>query len=552
MIKATKLFFLSLSILSLGSFFLGTVFSKVTEVQATVSSGSRWGNWTDTSSCVTEICGTTQGTKSQVRTCVTGGCSHECTLAYQQCDKVCPTVTWSTSQQYCPSGSSYYTSCDDHRPCKKKIDGRWKYADKITETFGPITFEYNKSSDPNKCHRPNGSSLGVPTWAIDDFNDDNKEWKNVIEVNCRQIPAQSQTRTVECNNASVIACPTATPTTPQATPTVPEATPTSEPTGEPTATPTDNPEVSPTPTEVIEVTPVPTATDAPHVGGDDGGGSSNDPSAPQCNDADPGVPVNLRVTALGGGKVRLDWEAAPGPHNTYAIAYGPSIGTYLYGDPNVGNVTTYTVSALTPGGKYCFYVQAQNGCRGGSPSNVVCSGQAVGGLNILGVSDNYNPLVDGIKQSYGGQILGEATELAGTAEVTFSTDKLPSGNILDTDHIISIPAIGLKQNVYLPQMIGDQLVVGHHEVLSATVEGTQLYYGHNATDVFGALYKVNSGDKIVVSKNGIDLTYKVIEKEYVLKSNVAAVKSDKNEIVLMTCSYSQPDYRILVKASLIN
>ena len=42
-----------------------------------------------------------------------------------------------------------------------------------TETFGPITVQYGlRSQDPNHCHRPNGQDLGVPSWAMHDYNDD--------------------------------------------------------------------------------------------------------------------------------------------------------------------------------------------------------------------------------------------------------------------------------------------------------------------------------------------------------------------------------------------
>lgn len=334
---------------------------------------------------------------------------------------------------------------------------------------------------------------------------------------------------------------------PQSTPTPTTCPPTSTPTNTPINTPTSTP--TPTPTQEITGTPVPTPTSAPNVGGGDNGGGN--PGAPACNDADPGAPSNLRATALGGGKVRLDWDNAPGPHTSYAVAYGPSIGNYIYGDPNVGNVTTYTVKALNPGGKYCFYVQAQNGCRGGSPSNVVCSNQGAGSLQILGVSDNFNPLVHGIRESYGGEILGATTELASTAEVTYSDDKLPSGNTLDEAHSISISKIGVDQAVYLPQKIGDELVVGQHEVLYTTLNHAQFYYGHNATDVFGGLYKLNTGDKLSVTKNGKVQNYVITKTDFVKKDNVDAVKADSDQVILMTCSYTQPDYRILVTASLI-
>ncbi len=309
-------------------------------------------------------------------------------------------------------------------------------------------------------------------------------------------------------------------------------------------------EINSTPTSTPTSTPIPTATPTSSPSNNENSNNNNNPGAPTCNDADPGAPTNLRVTALGGGKVRLDWDNAPGPHSGYTVAYGPSIGNYIYGDQNVGNVTSYIVKSLNPGGKYCFYVQAQNGCRGGSPSNVVCSNQGTGSLKILGATSNYNPLVDGIKNSYGGEILGTSTELMHTAEIVYSQEKLPSGNIIDENMTISIPKIGLNQPIYHPQKIGDDLTVGHHEVLQTNIDKSSVYYGHNGYDVFGLLYKVKIGDVITLTNSNIDSKYLVTSTQFVHKSQVEVLKSQDNQIVLVTCSFTQPDYRIIVKASI--
>jgi hypothetical protein len=151
------------------------------------------------------------------------------------CDKDCPTVTWSGDSRVvtdvegytrhhhwvtddCSTDQADYTS-HTTKACRwpQKIHGQWHYDDALpahwgnwetgkcpshssgtcaeeyvppvthTETFGPITFKYDKSCDPNKCHRPTGSSLGVPSWAMSDFNAQNPEWLNQIDVNCRPV-----------------------------------------------------------------------------------------------------------------------------------------------------------------------------------------------------------------------------------------------------------------------------------------------------------------------------------------------------------------------------
>ena len=138
----------------------------------------------------------------------------------------------------------------------------------------------------------------------------------------------------------------------------------------------------------------------------------------------------------------------------------------------------------------------------------------------------------------------------GTAEVVYSTDKLPSGNTLLEGRSISIPAIGVNQPLYQPQIIADQLAVGQHEVLNTTVNGSNVFYGHNGYDVFGSLYKVVKGDQVIVVGGNQKSVYTVTSTDFVPKSDVDILKTDVNQIVLVTCSFTQPDYRIVVKASL--
>jgi LPXTG-site transpeptidase (sortase) family protein len=511
-------------------------------------------------------------------------------------------ATWAPDTYKCPIG---YENNPGHTNCRKWIDDTYKT---INHNVNVV---YEKSNDPHKCHRPSDDTLR-DTYGMDhdtrlDFKDVNSEWKDVMKTNCNQVVKDSANRTVSCNNAPIFACPTQSPSPtpteseptetptecpetyscgeclnypnhgsmcsrsmygycsehyecgggsdnwkcscsdPTATPTEAEPTPTQ---GEPTPTPSED--VTPTPTLIEDNTPTPTS--ASNVGGDNSGGNGN-PGAPVCNDTKPGTPSLLSAIWTGSDQVKLIWTHAADPHTSYLIAYGPKEGEYPYGNPNVGNSDNYTVGSLTPGAQYCFYVQAQNNCMPGDRSNAICVNQrpSVGGSDVLGTTDNYNPLVVGIKESYGGEILGEATQLAATAEVGYSQAKLPSGNTLDAGHLISIPAIGVNQNIYLPQKIGDELTVGHHEVLFTTFNGVNFYYGHNATDVFGSLFKLRMGDKITLTKNDKVADYQITKTEFISENDVKAVKTDdSNQIVLMTCSYTIPDHRILVIASPVN
>ncbi|HOZ80969.1 MAG TPA: fibronectin type III domain-containing protein [Candidatus Woesebacteria bacterium] len=100
--------------------------------------------------------------------------------------------------------------------------------------------------------------------------------------------------------------------------------------------------------------------------------NNNNNNPPTCNDSLPGTPTNLTATKVSATQVRLNWTHAPSPFTSYLVAYGPSSGVYLYGNPNVGSTNQYIVGSLTPGAQYCFYVRAQNGCMPGLRSNEVC------------------------------------------------------------------------------------------------------------------------------------------------------------------------------------
>lgn len=70
----------------------------------------------------------------------------------------------------------------------------------------------------------------------------------------------------------------------------------------------------------------------------------------------------------------------------YTLAFGTEIGSYPYGVPNTGNVTSYTVKALDPSKTYYFLVYAVNDCMPSEPSGSAPQGSAVLGLAATGDS----------------------------------------------------------------------------------------------------------------------------------------------------------------------
>lgn len=98
-------------------------------------------------------------------------------------------------------------------------------------------------------------------------------------------------------------------------------------------------------------------------------GRSSSPT-PQCNGARPNAPIvyepgnALLPRATGVGEVRLNWLRTQNASG-YGVGIGLTPGNYIYGSPNIGDTTNFTVRFLTPGRRYYFAVRANNGCTPG-------------------------------------------------------------------------------------------------------------------------------------------------------------------------------------------
>lgn len=171
----------------------------------------------------------------------------------------------------------------------------------------------------------------------------------------------------------------------------------------------------------FEFTPI-QPTNSPQVQGTNnssgGTGGTSGVTTPVCKDRTPtGFPV-LTATAVG-GQVNLQWTAVQGASH-YAINFGTQPGIYIYGNNNVGNVTTYTVSGLTSGTQYFFQVLGINGCAPGRRSNEATTagrllpastqvGRPAGFSpdQVLGVTEDASGEADQANQE--GAVLGDAT-----------------------------------------------------------------------------------------------------------------------------------------------
>jgi len=147
-------------------------------------------------------------------------------------------------------------------------------------------------------------------------------------------------------------------------------------------------------------TPTPTPTPTPGGGGAVLGTGV---SAPVCADTKSGIPSDF--TAVAGpetGKVILSWTPPSPPYTYFLIAYSDnSSWPPKWGNPNVGNVSTYTVSGLGSG-TYWFWLRAGNGCMPGDFVGPVSPGP-IAGLVGGGVAPGFAEGVLGVEAVEGAE-----------------------------------------------------------------------------------------------------------------------------------------------------
>ncbi len=150
----------------------------------------------------------------------------------------------------------------------------------------------------------------------------------------------------------------------------------------------------------------PISTPAPTITPTQGAVLGAGVSAPVCTDVKPGLPTNFAASAgFGAGEVSLSWTTPAPPYTYFLIAYSDSSDwPPKWGNPDVGNVTSYTVSGLGSG-TYWFWLRAGNGCMPGDFVGPISPGAIAGVPGAGPVAPGFLPGVLGVEE----EVLGEET-----------------------------------------------------------------------------------------------------------------------------------------------
>ncbi|MFA5750227.1 MAG: fibronectin type III domain-containing protein [Candidatus Shapirobacteria bacterium] len=92
---------------------------------------------------------------------------------------------------------------------------------------------------------------------------------------------------------------------------------------------------------------------------------------PNCNNSKPGPVTNLNIIEAPSGYT-LNWIHPTTPHTNYFIGYGFEPNIYVFDKKTNSNNNYYTISNLTHGAQYCFYIRTINGCMYGNQITEKC------------------------------------------------------------------------------------------------------------------------------------------------------------------------------------
>ncbi len=151
-------------------------------------------------------------------------------------------------------------------------------------------------------------------------------------------------------------------------------------------------------------------------GGGGGGGSNGPAQPPVCHDDVPTSAPTVTITNVGANTVTLSWTAVS-PVTHYALYFQRISDGAEYGAPDIGNVTTYTITNIPGGANYKFQVFGVNGCAPGPRSGFATK-------TVPGGSTSGRPL------GGGGQVLGTTVEVSPTPSPSPEVTPSPLGEVL--------------------------------------------------------------------------------------------------------------------------
>lgn len=275
------------------------------------------------------------------------------------------------------------------------------------------------------------------------ISDDSDNSFTILEATPSASPSESPSASPSAEpSVSPSPSPSAEPSTEPSPSASPSAEPSESPSPSPSASPSEEPSASPSPSASATPSEEPSASPSPSIepepsasasasaspstppsgnnptngggtpsnGGGGGSSSGGSVGAPSCNNEAPkSAPIIVSAVTTGPNEVTLTWDKAKDPVTHYVIAYGLEKGKPLYGNPNVGNVSSYTVKGLSGGVTYYFKVRAGNDCMPGAYSEEIAV--KVGGKFIKGPAQNFQPGVLG-KSTKNNQIESPAPSVA--------------------------------------------------------------------------------------------------------------------------------------------
>jgi hypothetical protein len=145
----------------------------------------------------------------------------------------------------------------------------------------------------------------------------------------------------------------------------------------------------------LEIAPTP----PPSGGGNGSGGEvagTSTAQPPVCTENPPSSAPTVTITNVGTNTVTLSWTTVS-PVTHYGLFFTRTSDGAQYGAPNIGNVTSYTITNLSGGANYAFQVFGVNGCAPGPRSSLASSGNVPG------------PFITTRPVGPGGQVLGTTT-----------------------------------------------------------------------------------------------------------------------------------------------